>query len=286
MAVSTHRRRIPWLSITGALVVAGLTAVLLYKGWSFYALSLEDRVEHPDFRKLRPSGLLGNGYGWVAALLVVMNLSYLVRRRLAGSRLGSMRMWLDIHVFTGLTAATLVTFHSAFQLRTPIATISAASLGVVVLTGLIGRFLCSRSPPPRIASGCARRSTAIEAALPRPARRARLPRSMPCRVRWCRPTRRCFAACSRSRRGVGSDESPRGARADPAAACASCPAPQRKAVRRLTKAAAAEARARRAWPRCCDRGAASTGSSRCSCSPPCCSTPASPGTTATAGSSQ
>ena len=57
-----------------------------------------------------------------------------------------MRVWLDIHVFTGLTAATLVTFHSAFQLRTPIATISAASLGIVVLTGLIGRFLYALAP--------------------------------------------------------------------------------------------------------------------------------------------
>jgi cytochrome b561 len=144
-AVSDHRR-VPWLPILFGVLVVGLTAVLLYRGWSFYVLSLEDRVEHPEFRKLRPSGLIGNGYGWVASLLVVLNLSYLVRRRLAGSRLGSMRVWLDIHVFTGLTAAVLVTFHSAFQLRTPVATTSAASLGVVVVTGLIGRFLYALTP--------------------------------------------------------------------------------------------------------------------------------------------
>jgi hypothetical protein len=131
--------------VFGAIIVA-LTVVLLYRGWSFYKLSLEDRVEHPEFRKLRPSGLIGNGYGWVAAVLIVLNLSYLVRRRLAGTRLGSMRVWLDIHVFTGLCAASLVTFHSAFQLRTPIATISAASLGIVVVTGLIGRFLHALTP--------------------------------------------------------------------------------------------------------------------------------------------
>ena len=126
--------------------MCGLAIVLLIRGWSFYKLSLEDRVEHPDYRTLRPSGILGNGYGWIAALLVVLNLMYLVRRRLAGTRLGSMRVWLDLHVFTGLVAATLVTFHSAFQLRTPVATLSAASLGVVVLTGIIGRFLYALTP--------------------------------------------------------------------------------------------------------------------------------------------
>jgi hypothetical protein len=77
---------------------------------------------------------------------VVLNLSYLIRRRFGGARLGSMRIWLDIHVFTGLLATSLVSFHSAFQLRTPIATLSTASLGVVVLTGLIGRFLYALAP--------------------------------------------------------------------------------------------------------------------------------------------
>lgn len=127
-------------------ILVAVTAALLYRGWSFYGLSLEDRVVHPDFRRLRPSGTIGNGYGFVAAALVVTNLAYLVRRHLAHRRLGAMRVWLDVHVFTGLTAAVLATFHSAFQLRTPIAQATAASLAVVVVTGLIGRFLYMLSP--------------------------------------------------------------------------------------------------------------------------------------------
>jgi hypothetical protein len=128
------------------LILVSITVGLAYRGWSFYRLSLEDRVEHSEFRLLRPSGLLGNGYGWVAAMLVVLNLSYLIRRRFGNARLGSMKMWLDVHVFTGLLAATLVSFHSAFQLRTAIASVSAASLGTVVLTGLLGRFLYALGP--------------------------------------------------------------------------------------------------------------------------------------------
>lgn len=142
----TAARTFPWLPLLLGVVLIAVGALLLHHGWSFYRLPLEDRVEHPDFRKLRPSGLYGNGYGWIAALLVVLNLAYLVRRRIASSRLGSMRVWLDAHVFTGLFAAMLATFHSAFQLRTPMTMISAVSLGIVVATGLVGRFLYALAP--------------------------------------------------------------------------------------------------------------------------------------------
>jgi hypothetical protein len=140
------KRRVPVLVIGLGLLLLAVTVGLAYRGYGFYKLSLEDRVEHPDFRTLRPSGMIGNGYGWVAAVLVVMNLSYLIRRRFGSAALGSMRVWLDIHVFTGLLAAVLVSFHSAFQLRTPIATVSTLSLALVVLTGLIGRFLYALAP--------------------------------------------------------------------------------------------------------------------------------------------
>lgn len=141
------RSRSELLSVLSlSLVVLATALVLGARGWDFYRLSLEQRVEHPDFRVLRPSGVIGNGYGWVAALLLVLNLSYLVRRRFGGARLGSMRLWLDLHVGTGLVAATLGSFHSAFQLRTPIAAVSAVSLALVVFTGLLGRFLYALAP--------------------------------------------------------------------------------------------------------------------------------------------
>jgi len=144
--MAVPRRRTSFLALVLGLVLISITVGLAYRGWSFYRLSLEDRVEHPEYRLLRPSGLIGNGYGWVAAVLVVMNLSYLIRRRFGSARFGSMRTWLEAHVFTGLTAATLVSFHSAFQLRTPIASVSAGSLGTVVVTGLLGRFLYALGP--------------------------------------------------------------------------------------------------------------------------------------------
>src|SRR5437588_12698687 len=115
-----QRRRVSFVTMLLALVVIAVTVGLAYRGWSFYLMSPEDRPEHPDFRQLRAEGLWGNGYGWVAGSLIVLNLSYLLRRRFGG--FGKMQTWLDIHVFTGLLAASLVSFHSAFQLRTPVAT--------------------------------------------------------------------------------------------------------------------------------------------------------------------
>src|SRR5512143_1942624 len=140
------RRSISLFMMFLSLVLIAISVGLAFRGYSFYKLSLEDRVEHPDFRTLRPTGYLGNGYGWVSAMLVVLNLSYLIRRRFGGSRLGSMQKWLDVHVFTGLLAAVLVSFHSAFQIRTPIAATSTVSLGLVVVTGIIGRFLFALAP--------------------------------------------------------------------------------------------------------------------------------------------
>jgi hypothetical protein len=144
--MAVPRRRISFFALVMSLILVSITVGLAYRGWTYYRLPLEDRSGHPEYRLLRPIGVYGNAYGWVAAMLVVLNLSYLIRRRFGSARFGSMKTWLDVHVFTGLLAASLVSFHSAFQLRAPIASVSAASLGTVVVTGLLGRFLYALGP--------------------------------------------------------------------------------------------------------------------------------------------
>jgi hypothetical protein len=123
----------------GVLLLA-VAAALAWRGCGFYLLDMEARTEHPDFRLLRPSGTFGHGYGFAAAALVFTNLLYLLRRR-GVFQVGSMRGWLDAHVFTGLLAGTLAAVHSAFQLRTPVATVTTGSLLVVVISGIVGRLL-------------------------------------------------------------------------------------------------------------------------------------------------
>ena len=121
-------------------VLAAVAVLLCVRGIGYYRLGVEDRVEHPDFQLLRPSGLWGNGLGYAGAALVFLNLLYLARRRHLFA-FGSMRTWLDAHVFTGLLACELAVFHSAFQLRTPVAKLTLASMAIVVATGIIGRFI-------------------------------------------------------------------------------------------------------------------------------------------------
>lgn len=124
------------------LVLTAIGAALLYRGLSFYRLPIADRVEHPEYRVLRPSGIIGHGYGIVGTVLILTNLLYLVRRRLAFlTSLGSIKRWLDMHAVTGLVGSLLVLFHSAFQFRTPIATMTALSLAIVVATGVVGLYL-------------------------------------------------------------------------------------------------------------------------------------------------
>jgi hypothetical protein len=120
--------------------------MLLARGAEFYCLDLEARVDHADFRRLSPSAPLGHGYGLVGTLLILTNLAYLARRRFARWRLGSMRRWLDVHVFTGLFGSALVVFHSAFQLRSQVAGLTAWALALVVLTGIVGRYFYSLAP--------------------------------------------------------------------------------------------------------------------------------------------
>jgi hypothetical protein len=135
-----------WLTI---LILVGLGSVLTWRGYDFYSQSLGDRGIHPDYRTLSPAGFLGHGYGIIGTALILSNLAYLVRRRFTKyfpEWMGSVKAWLNMHAFTGLTGSLLVLFHSAFQLRTPIATVTSVSLAIVVVTGLVGFYIYSLVP--------------------------------------------------------------------------------------------------------------------------------------------
>lgn len=134
------------LRVVLTLLSLAVAAALAQRGWEFYALDVQARVDHPDFRVLSPGEPVGHGYGVFGTLLILTNLTYLLRRRFARARVGSMRAWLDMHVFTGLLGSTLVLFHSAFQVRTPVSMVTSASLLMVVVSGIIGRMLYALTP--------------------------------------------------------------------------------------------------------------------------------------------
>ncbi len=61
-------------------------------------------------------------------------------------RVGTLRAWMELHVFAGLLGPTFIAFHSAFLFTSPIAILASISLAMLVVTGLLGRYIYSLVP--------------------------------------------------------------------------------------------------------------------------------------------
>jgi thioredoxin reductase/Pyruvate/2-oxoacid:ferredoxin oxidoreductase delta subunit len=140
---SARRRGHLFFLATGALILAWLTL----QGWDYYLLSHSARLHSPLHESLRPAGRWGHGIGLVATAFMLSNFLYPVRKRSrALSGVGSIRSWLDFHMFVGFMSPLVIAFHAAFQSNNLLATGTAAALLIVVLTGIVGRFIYGLVP--------------------------------------------------------------------------------------------------------------------------------------------
>ena len=140
-----HRTRIIRLLYLGVGLV--ILALLASAGWEYYELARFERFQSPLHARLKPSGSWGHGVGIVATLFMLLNFLYPVRkrsRRMTG--FGSIRGWLDFHMFVGIMSPLVIAFHAAFQSNNMLATSTASALVIVVSTGLIGRFIYGLVP--------------------------------------------------------------------------------------------------------------------------------------------
>jgi hypothetical protein len=129
-----------------ASVAAAVWVMFLLDGWEYYATPLAVRGYSPMHRLLRPSGPVGQTLGVVGGLLMLMPFIYVMRKRIPGLRsVGSLKTWLEIHLFCGILGPVLVTFHTSFKFN---GIVSAAywSIVAVVLSGFVGRYLYVRIP--------------------------------------------------------------------------------------------------------------------------------------------
>lgn len=140
------------VALTCVLVLAGIAA-----GWSavsadYYGVPLDRRIDHPAHELLRPGSGIGLFAGVAAALLVLANLAYLVRRstRLP-LRFGTLRSWMTVHVATGLLALVAVLVHGGLRLADTTGGHAATAMLLLVLTGVVGRTLYAFVP--RAANG-------------------------------------------------------------------------------------------------------------------------------------
>jgi thioredoxin reductase/ferredoxin len=133
-----------------ALSLVAMFWVLLFHG--YYFAPQAERPLSALHSWLRPSGAFGLSCGIAALLLIVANLTYLLRRNVFGERIpGSLTAWMTSHVVTGILALLLVLIHSAMAPRNTLGGHACLALVFLVVTGAIGRYLYSFVP--RAANG-------------------------------------------------------------------------------------------------------------------------------------
>lgn len=129
------------------LVICASAVYLLLPSWRYYMAPPGQRAISPQHSVLRSSGTYGLGFGALGAALMLINLTYLLRKRLSSWQwLGHLKSWMAFHVFTGLVAGAMVLLHSTFLLRSALGTLAFWSMTIVLLTGLIGRFIYAHTP--------------------------------------------------------------------------------------------------------------------------------------------
>ncbi len=142
-----QRRRDRRAALAFSLVGAGVLVFLAWKGRDYYLLGPRARMASPLHRTLRSAGPWGHGVGIAAALFMLSNFLYAARKHLRFmSGWGQTRSWLHFHVFVGFMSPLVIAFHAAFQSRNLLATGTASALAVVVLTGIIGRYVYGLVP--------------------------------------------------------------------------------------------------------------------------------------------
>jgi hypothetical protein len=151
VSASTLRNRLLWfraivLWTTGALALIAFIAMLAMH-WDYYNAARAQRPFHEAHGILRSSGSAGLPTGIWAAALFLLNLGYLVRKRLINVKIfGPLRMWMDAHVLTGLIGGGLVVFHSALAPSSALGTLALLAMTITILTGIVGRTIYIRVP--------------------------------------------------------------------------------------------------------------------------------------------
>ncbi|MBI5068209.1 MAG: NAD(P)-binding domain-containing protein [Deltaproteobacteria bacterium] len=144
-----ERARRRWWRV---LAVAGLAAAVLVvllslTGAGYYPLRGPERLRSPLHATLKPAGSLGITIGIAASAVMLTNFLYALRKRWSAlSGLGNLSSWLDVHVFVGVMSPVVIAFHAAFQSNNVMASSTYASLGIVVATGLVGRWFYGLLP--------------------------------------------------------------------------------------------------------------------------------------------
>ena len=133
----------------GSFFLVGITVLVLLgiNGYSYYTIPIEERFFHSSHQSLKPSGIWGHGFGIIGTLMMICGVSiYMIRKR---SRrfftFGYLKHWLEFHIFLCAVGPILVLYHTSFKFG-GIVSVSFWSMVLVVLSGIIGRFIYIQIP--------------------------------------------------------------------------------------------------------------------------------------------
>lgn len=129
------------------LIGISVTILLALNGYSYYTTSIEERFFHPQHNLIKPSGSWGHGFGIIGSFMMILGVSiYMIRKR--NRRLvnfGYLKHWLELHIFLCTVGPILVLYHTAFKFG-GIVSVSFWSMVLVVISGVIGRFIYIQIP--------------------------------------------------------------------------------------------------------------------------------------------
>jgi len=133
----------------GLFLVVGIsvTILLAINGYQYYTTPLEERFFSPDHISLKPSGTWGHGFGIIGTLMMIVGVGvYMLRKRYRKFfNVGYLKHWLEFHIFLCSVGPVLVLYHTAFKFG-GIVSVSFWSMVLVVLSGVVGRFIYLQIP--------------------------------------------------------------------------------------------------------------------------------------------
>ena len=124
-----------------------VTLYLVFHGYEYYQLPLEERFYNEGHDFYKPSGTYGHGLGIVGTLMILFGVSiYIARKRYNFLvRFIRLKYLLEFHIFLCTLGPILILFHTAFKFG-GIVSIAFWSMVAVVLSGVIGRFIYIQIP--------------------------------------------------------------------------------------------------------------------------------------------
>jgi len=129
------------------VVGISVTILLAIYGFDYYTTPLEERFFNSNHNLLKPSGALGHGFGIIGTLMMIVGVStYMIRKRYRKFfNIGYLKHWLEFHIFLCSVGPVLVLYHTAFKFG-GIVSVSFWSMVLVVLSGVVGRFIYLQIP--------------------------------------------------------------------------------------------------------------------------------------------